>query len=78
MRTVLVSGFLLALAGCATVQPAPTPEWRLVDGSWVGPATTYQDGSAPGHATCNDPRYTFACQSDGIRRAIEDAARSIR
>lgn len=46
MRTLIISGIaLLALAGCATSQPAS--EWRQVNGAWVGPATTYQSGSGP-------------------------------
>ena len=38
---------LLLLAGCAT-----KPEWRLVDGAWIGPQTTYQKGSEPGPVIC--------------------------
>ena len=54
-----VSGILVlfALAGCATKQ-----EWRLVDGAWVGPHTTYQKGSEPRLLDiCPDPSAYWAC-----------------
>lgn len=45
MRTLALSLALLLLAGCATAQPQLAPEWRLVDGAWVGgPTTTLQAG----------------------------------
>lgn len=48
MRTLALSLALLLLAGCATAQPQLAPEWRLVDGAWVGgPANTLQGGKTP-------------------------------
>jgi hypothetical protein len=46
MRPIVSGIALILLAGCASAQPQPAPEWRLVDGAWVGPATTIQGGSA--------------------------------
>lgn len=46
MRTLFPVMALVLLAGCAMTQPKS--EWRLVDGAWIGPATTYQGSSGIG------------------------------
>ena len=55
---------LLALAGCATSQPKP--EWKLIDGAWVGPATTYQEGTNTGYADCLSPNGSTGCKTIGV------------
>ncbi len=70
MRT-LISGLLVVLlAGCATTQPKA--EWKLIDGAWVGPATTYQDGTNPRHADCLSPNGSTWCKAIGVGGAASE------
>ena len=69
-KTLIAGIALLALAGCATSQPKP--EWKLVDGAWVGPATTYQDGTNPRRADCLSPNGSTWCKTLGVGGAASE------